>query len=103
MVNDRQSLDLTTFAQAPGGSEVEWRIAAKQVPYPDAVAEMEMRAAAIAAGQAPELVWLLEHPPLYTSGTSGKAGDLLDPRFPMFRPGAAASSPITAPASGSPM
>ena len=87
MVNDRQSLDLTTFAQAPDGSEVEWRIAAKPVPYPDAVAEMEMRAAAIADGQAPELVWLLEHPPLYTSGPSGKAGDLLDPRFPMYETG----------------
>ncbi|MBR1228910.1 MULTISPECIES: lipoyl(octanoyl) transferase LipB [unclassified Bradyrhizobium] len=87
MVNDRQSLDLTTFAQAPDGSDVEWRIAAKAVPYPDAVAEMEARAAAIAAGQAPELVWLLEHPPLYTSGTSGKAGDLLDPRFPMYETG----------------
>ncbi|CAN7581129.1 lipoyl(octanoyl) transferase LipB [Bradyrhizobium sp. LjRoot220] len=87
MVNDRQSLDLTTFARAPGGSEVEWRIAAKPVPYPDAVTEMEARAADIAAGQAPELVWLLEHPPLYTSGTSGKAGDLLDPRFPLFETG----------------
>jgi len=87
MVNDRQSLDLTTFAQASGGGEVEWRIAAKPVPYPDAVAEMEARAADIAAHKAGELVWLLEHPPLYTSGTSGKAADLLDPRFPMFATG----------------
>jgi lipoyl(octanoyl) transferase len=87
MVNDRQSLDLTTFAQASGGGDVEWRIAAKPVPYPDAVAEMEARAADIAARQAPELVWLLEHPPLYTSGTSGKASDLLDPRFPMYETG----------------
>src|SRR5258706_5345521 len=45
---------------------------------------MEARVAAIAAGEAPELVWLLEHPPLYTSGTSGKTDDLLDARFPMF-------------------
>src|SRR3982074_3221543 len=45
---------------------------------------MEGRVAAIAVGEAPELVWLLEHPPLYTSGTSGKADDLLDARFPMF-------------------
>ena len=48
---------------------------------------MEARVAAIAAGEAPELVWLLEHPPLYTSGTSGKAADLLDPRFPTFATG----------------
>src|SRR5258708_19793589 len=48
---------------------------------------MEAGVAAIAAGHAPELVWLLEHPPLYTSGTSGKAEDLLDPRFPLFATG----------------
>jgi lipoyl(octanoyl) transferase len=87
MVNDRQSLDLTTFAQAVGGGEVEWWISAARVPYPDAVAQMEARAADIAAQKASELVWLLEHPPLYTSGTSGKAGDLLDQRFPMFETG----------------
>jgi lipoyl(octanoyl) transferase len=87
MVNDRQSLDLTTFALVPGGGEVEWRISAAPVPYPEAVAEMESRAADIAGHKAAELVWLLEHPPLYTSGTSGKAGDLLDPRFPMFTTG----------------
>src|SRR3979411_975918 len=86
MVNDRQSLDLTTFA-APGAGAVEWRISATPGPYPEAVASMEARVAEIAAHQAPELVWLLEHPPLYTSGTSGKAGDLLDPRFPMFATG----------------
>jgi len=82
MVNDRQSLDLTTFARPSG--DVEWRIAAQPVPYPDAVAEMESRVAGIAAQTTRELVWLLEHPPLYTSGTSGRQGDLLDPRFPMF-------------------
>jgi lipoyl(octanoyl) transferase len=87
MVNDRQSLDLTTFARAQGGGEVEWRISAAPVPYPEAVAEMESRAADIAEHQAAELVWLLEHPPLYTSGTSGKEGDLLDPRFPLFTTG----------------
>src|ERR1700745_1138225 len=48
---------------------------------------MTSRAAAIARGEAPELVWLLEHPPLYTSGTSGTPSDLLDPRFPMFATG----------------
>src|SRR5664279_5863712 len=87
MVNARQTLDLTPFSQGPGGPAVEWRISAAPIPYPEAVAAMEARAAAIAAHQAGELVWLLEHPPLYTSGTSGKAEDLLDPRFPMFATG----------------
>jgi lipoyl(octanoyl) transferase len=87
MVNDRQSLDLTPFSQASGGAAVEWLIAGAPVPYPEALAVMDARAADIAAHQAPELVWLLEHPPLYTSGTSGKATDLLDPRFPVFASG----------------
>jgi lipoyl(octanoyl) transferase len=87
MVNARQNLDLTTFAHPPAGDAVEWRISDARVPYPDAVAAMEARVAAIAAGEAPELVWLLEHPPLYTSGTSGKPDDLLDPRFPIFATG----------------
>ena len=87
MVNDRQSLDLTTFSQPPLGGSVEWRISCSPVPYPEAVAAMEERVAAIAAGTAPELVWLLEHPPLYTSGTSGNSGDLLDARFPLFATG----------------
>jgi lipoyl(octanoyl) transferase len=87
MVNDRQSLDLMPLARPAGGQAVEWLISEAPVPYPQALAAMEARAAAIAAGLAPELVWLLEHPPLYTSGTSGKAQDLLDPRFPMFTTG----------------
>jgi lipoyl(octanoyl) transferase len=87
MVNDRQSLDLTTFAQPSGGGTVEWRISDAPVPYLGAVAAMEARVAAIAAHEAPELVWLLEHPPLYTSGTSGRYADLLTPRFPMFATG----------------
>ena len=87
MVNDRQTLDLTSFALPASGAAVEWRISDAPVAYPEAVAAMEARAAAIAAHQALELVWLLEHPPLYTSGTSGKAEDLLDPRFPMFATG----------------
>jgi lipoyl(octanoyl) transferase len=86
MVNIRENLDLTTFA-APGRRAVEWRISDSPVDYLEAVAVMEARAAAIASGEAGELVWLLEHPPLYTSGTSGKAGDLLDPRFPLFATG----------------
>jgi lipoyl(octanoyl) transferase len=87
MVNDRESLDLTTFAVPPGGAPVEWLISDAPVPYLDSIAAMEARVADIAAGRAPELVWLLEHPPLYTSGTSGKAQDLLDPRFPIFDTG----------------
>jgi len=66
---------------------VQWRIADSPVPYPEAVAAMEARAAEIASGTAGELVWLLEHPPLYTSGTSGRDADLLDPRFPLFTTG----------------
>ena len=87
MVNDRQSLDLTPLSQPAGGEAVEWLISDTPVPYPEAVAAMEARAAEIAAQRAPELVWLLEHPPLYTSGTSGRAADLLDPRFPLFATG----------------
>jgi lipoyl(octanoyl) transferase len=86
MVNGRETLDLHDFG-APSGNVVAWQIADRPVSYPEAVAAMEARAAAIAAGEAPELVWLLEHPPLYTSGTSGKAGDLLDNRFPLFATG----------------
>jgi lipoyl(octanoyl) transferase len=86
MVNARQTLDLT-FARPPGALEVEWLISSDPVGYPEAVAAMEARVAAIAAHEAPELVWLLEHPPLYTSGTSGKPQDMLDPRFPTFTTG----------------
>ena len=87
MINDRQSLDLRTFARPAGGGAVEWRVSGAPVPYLEAVSAMEARVAAIADGAAPELVWLLEHPPLYTSGTSGKDADLLDPRFPLFSTG----------------
>ena len=87
MVNDRQSLDLTTFAHPFGGADPEWLISPKPVPYREAVAEMEARVADIAAQRQRELVWLLEHPPLYTSGTSGKPSDLLEARFPIFETG----------------
>ena len=86
MVNSRDDLDLSPFT-SPDAGPVEWLIADAPVPYPDAVAAMETRAAAIANGEAPELVWLLEHPPLYTSGTSGHASDLLDARFPIYQTG----------------
>ena len=87
MVNDRQSLDLTPLPRSAVGGPAEWRISQAPVRYPDAVAAMEARVAEIATHQAGELVWLLEHPPLYTSGTSGKAQDLLEPRFPIFASG----------------
>jgi lipoyl(octanoyl) transferase len=75
--------------RAPGAAgAVEWRTAARLVPYPEALAAMEERVAAIRAGAASELVWLLEHPPLYTAGTSARARDLLAPqRFPVFEAG----------------
>jgi lipoyl(octanoyl) transferase len=73
---------------APGADAVEWRVSAGLVPYPKALAAMEDRVAAIRAGAAPELVWLLEHPPLYTAGTSARAEDLLAPRrLPVFDAG----------------
>lgn len=86
MVNDRQSLDLSTFARTDGAA-VEWLVSDSPIPYPQAVDFMEVRAAEIAAGRASELVWLLEHPALYTSGTSGRPADLLDPKFPIFESG----------------
>jgi lipoyl(octanoyl) transferase len=87
MVNDRETLDLTPLSRPDGGNAVEWLISDSPVPYLEAITAMEARAADIAAHNAPELVWLLEHPPLYTSGTSGKAGDLLEARFPIFATG----------------
>ena len=65
---------------------VEWRVEDQLVDYQEAEAFMEARAAEIAAGRAEELIWLLEHPPLYTAGASAKEEDLLDPhRFPVHR------------------
>jgi lipoyl(octanoyl) transferase len=67
---------------------IGWAVSPELVEYEAAVAAMEARAAAIAAGEAGELVWLLEHPPLYTAGVSAKADDLLTPdRFPVFKTG----------------
>ena len=67
--------------------EIEWRVTPGLTDYAAALAEMEARAAAVAAGEAAELVWLLEHPPLYTAGTSATPDELLDPRFPVHRAG----------------
>lgn len=66
---------------------VEWTIREGLTPYPDAVAAMEARVDGILAGTADEQVWLVEHPPLYTAGTSARAQDLLDSRFPVYETG----------------
>ncbi|PPD40375.1 MAG: lipoate-protein ligase B [Methylocystis sp.] len=75
------------LAPAAGAPPVEWRVSEGRVGYEDAVAFMEARVALIAAGEARECVWLLEHPPVYTAGTSAKDADLLEARFPVFRTG----------------
>ena len=70
------------------GAAAGWAVSAAPVSYLEAVTAMEARAAAVAEGRACELVWLLEHPPLYTAGVTAKAQDLLDPdRFPVFATG----------------
>jgi lipoyl(octanoyl) transferase len=75
------------FARADG-HPAGWAVTSGPVPYPDAMAAMARRAEAIAAGEAEEVVWLLEHPPLYTAGVSAKATDLLvADRFPVFESG----------------
>ena len=66
---------------------IEWRAGQGLTNYPDAVDFMESRVGAIARGEADECVWLVEHPPLYTAGTSAKASDLLEARFPVFETG----------------
>lgn len=87
MVKSRQSIaeqaEVSTSSQP-----VEWRVSDTPVAFEDALAEMEARVDAIAAGNARELVWLLEHPPLYTAGTSADTADLVDPdRFPVHTTG----------------
>ncbi len=74
--------------EAPGPATVEWRTAGGLAAYPEALATMQARVADIRAGAAPELVWLVEHPPLYTAGTSASREDLREPgRFPTFDAG----------------
>lgn len=83
----RNQIDIS-FHPRDAGAPVEWRVERGLTPYPDAVAAMEARVAAIRDAGAPELVWLVEHPPLYTAGTSATPGDLLQPdRFPVFATG----------------
>ncbi|WP_449473795.1 lipoyl(octanoyl) transferase LipB [Sphingobium chungangianum] len=67
--------------------QIEWRVDSAPVDYPHALADMEARAAAIFDGEASERVWLLEHPPLYTAGTSADPSELIDPRFPVHDAG----------------
>jgi lipoyl(octanoyl) transferase len=86
-LSTRADLNDTLFA-IPGAAPVEWAIAAGLVPYEAAVAEMDSRVSEIASGAARERVWLVEHPPLYTGGTSADDADLVEPaRFPVHRSG----------------
>jgi lipoyl(octanoyl) transferase len=86
VINARDDLAIGMPAP-PDAPAVEWRISEGLTPYPEAVAFMEARAEAIAQGQAPELVWLVEHPPIYTAGTSANHSDVMDARFPVFDSG----------------
>jgi lipoyl(octanoyl) transferase len=85
VVNVRDQLAIGLPAQ--GLAPAEWRVTDGQVPYDEALARMEARAGAIARGEARELVWLIEHPPLYTAGTSAQADDLVEARFPVHETG----------------
>jgi lipoyl(octanoyl) transferase len=76
-----------SFRPEPGSPPVEWVASDGLVEYEAAVAQMEFLAERIAAGAARERVWLVEHPPIYTAGTSAKEADLLDARFPVHRTG----------------
>jgi lipoyl(octanoyl) transferase len=80
--------DIAAAAQnRSAGPPAAWRVTRAPVAYDEALAVMDARAAAIAAGNADELVWLIEHPPLYTAGTSARPGDLLEQRFPVYSAG----------------
>jgi lipoyl(octanoyl) transferase len=85
-VLDRSSISVSMRA-AREAPPIEWIVAPGAVGYEAAVAEMEARAAAIAAGEASERIWLVEHPPLYTAGASARDADLIDARFPVHRTG----------------
>lgn len=82
-----QGMKQVTVAQKIKLTGPEWQLSPAPVPYPVALAAMEERVLGISSGIANELVWLLEHPPLYTAGTSARAEDLLDPRFPVYTTG----------------
>ena len=82
MVNTRSDL-MIGLAPPPGMPPVEWLVSDRPVDYESALATMSARAAAIARGEAQELIWLLEHPPLYTAGTSSQPQQLIEARFPV--------------------
>ncbi len=86
MVNTRNDLK-PGFLPVAGSRPVEWLVSEGAVEYEDGLATMAARVAAIARGEAPELVWLLEHPPLYTSGTSAQPQDMIEARFPVYAVG----------------
>ncbi len=87
MVSESLSRAKPARGNEPDGA-TEWRVEPGLLPYPQALAAMEQRVEAILAGRAPELVWLVEHPPLYTAGSSADPRDLLDPeRLPVFPAG----------------
>lgn len=94
----------TSFHPVAPSPPVDWRIEPGLTGYDEAVAFMETRAAAIADGTAGELVWLVEHPPLYTAGTSADAADLVDAeRFPVFKSGRGGEYTYHGPDNASPM
>jgi lipoyl(octanoyl) transferase len=84
VVNARSAL---TFGLPSPAAAAKWRVSDRPIGYEEALAVMDSRAAAVAAGKAAELVWLLEHPPLYTAGTSASPDQVLDARFPVFQAG----------------
>ncbi|WP_022729286.1 lipoyl(octanoyl) transferase LipB [Fodinicurvata sediminis] len=84
---DKTALLETDLYADPGPGCAEWRLSTTAIDYPEALEAMEQRAAEIAADQAREAVWLLEHPPLYTAGTSADPSDLLSPQFPVYETG----------------
>jgi lipoyl(octanoyl) transferase len=86
VLNSRLASRASLFAP-DDATPVEWVVTAGLTQYSDALAEMERRADAIARGDAAERVWLIEHPPLYTAGTSAKESDLVEARFPVHRAG----------------
>jgi lipoyl(octanoyl) transferase len=86
VVNSRNTL-VIGLAAPPGSPPVEWLVSDSPLSYQEAVVTMERRVAAIAAGQARELIWLVEHPPLYTAGTSANSSDVVDTRFPLYQTG----------------
>jgi lipoyl(octanoyl) transferase len=87
LTNINEACQIGAKLHRADGQPVEWRIFDAPLDYETALAMMDARVAAIAAGEAPEAVWLLEHPPLYTSGTSARPEDLLNPRFPVYPAG----------------